>query len=60
MPETETDRLRRLAMEALRMAGEMTNADCRSAMIEIAAAYARLAEYVEEHKATKPSSDKAD
>jgi hypothetical protein len=47
-------------MEALRMAGEMTNADCRSAMIEIAAAYARLAEYVEEHKATKPWSDKAD
>jgi hypothetical protein len=60
MPEKEADRLRRLAMEALQTAAEMTDDAPRRVMIEVAAAYARLADYVDEHKAAKPLLDEPD
>jgi hypothetical protein len=55
MLEREADRLRRLATEALQTAVEMTDDACRRVMIDIAAAYARLAEHAEQREAADPS-----
>jgi hypothetical protein len=60
MPESEADRMTRLATEALKTAAEMTDDTCRRVMIEIAAAYARLAEHVEQREGSKPPHDESD
>jgi hypothetical protein len=60
MPESEPERMRRLATEALKTAAEMTDDTCRRVMIEIAAAYVRLAEHAERREGSKPSLDKPD
>ena len=56
MPEREADRLRRLATEALQSAVGMTDDACRRVMLDIAAAYARLAEHAEQWEAADPWS----
>jgi hypothetical protein len=59
MQTTDAARLRMLAAEVLRIAAEMTDANCKQAMAEIAAAYTRLATYVEEREAAPPPSGDA-
>jgi hypothetical protein len=52
MPQRNVNRLRRLAVEAWTVAGEMTDPGCRRAMERLAALYEGLADHVEQRRAT--------
>lgn len=60
MPDNEADRLRWLATEALKAAAELTDDASRLIMIEVAAAYMRLAEFVDERRTASPLPDEPD
>jgi hypothetical protein len=51
MPDGEAKRLRTLAAEALAIAEQMTDPDCRRQMFDVAACYERLADHVDARKA---------
>jgi hypothetical protein len=60
MPGSDAKRFRALAVEALSMAAEMSDPDCRRMMTALAASYERLADYAEGRETGGTPPDRRD